>query len=83
MKTRVVSACDEEIMFAKNLRTLRERQIPHLSQSRIAKRLGVCRTTYIGYELGRRQPPAFFISNVAKYFGISTDKILREQLWKE
>ena len=83
MKTRVVSACDDELLFAKNLRTLRERQRPYLSQSRIAKRLGVCRTTYAGYELGKRQPPGFFIANVAKYFGVSTDKILREKLWKE
>ena len=83
MKTRVVSACDEELLFAKNLRTLRERQRPYLSQSRIARSLGVCRTTYVGYELGKRQPPAFFIANVAKYFGISTDKILGERLWKE
>ena len=83
MKTRVVTACDEEIMFAKNLRTLRKIQKPYLSQSRLAQRLGVCRTTYAGYELGKRQPPVFFITNVAKYFGISTDKILRERLWKE
>lgn len=83
METRVVSACDDELLFAKNLRTLRERQRPYLSQSRIAKRLGVCRTTYVGYELGKRQPPAFFIANVARYFGVSTDKMLREQMWKE
>ena len=83
MKTRVVSACDDELLFAKNLRTLRKKQRPYLSQSRIAKRLGVCRTTYVGYELGKRQPPAFFIANVARYFGVSTDKMLREQMWKE
>ena len=83
MKTRVVSACDDEYLFAKNLQLLRQNQKPYLSQTRLAKRLGVCRTTYISYEKGSRQAPAFFIAKVADYFGISADKMLREQLWKE
>lgn len=83
MKTRVVSACDEEYLFAKNLQILRQKQKPYLSQSKLAKCLGVCRTTYIGYENGSRQAPAFFIKNAASYFGITTDKMLREKLWKE
>ena len=45
MKTRVVSAYDEEYLFAKNLRMLRQKQKPYLSQNRLAQRLGVCRTT--------------------------------------
>ena len=83
MKTRVVTACDEELLFAKNLRTLREKQTPYLSQRRLCTRLGVSRSAYATYELGTRQAPAFFVSNVAKYFGVSADKLLREQLWKE
>lgn len=83
MKTRVVSACDDEYLFAKNLRILRQAQTPHLSQERLAKRLGVCRTTYISYEKGVRQAPAFFVANAAAYFGMSADRILREKLWKE
>lgn len=83
MKTRVVSAYDEEYLFAKNLRMLRQKQKPYLSQNRLAQRLGVCRTTYISYEKGSRQAPAFFIAKAAGYFGITADKMLREQLWKE
>ncbi len=83
MKTRVVSACDNEYVFAKNLRTLRQQQKPYLSQSKLSKRLGVCRTTYISYEMGSRQAPAFFVAAVADYFGITADRILREKLWKE
>lgn len=83
MKSRVVLVCDEEYLFAKNLRTLRESQTPYLSQRRLCKRLGVSRSAYTTYELGTRQAPAFFISNVAKYFGVSVDKLLKERLWKE
>lgn len=83
MKNRIVLACDDELLFAKNLRLLRQAQKPYLSQRRIAQRLGVCRTTYISYEMGRRQPPAFFVANTAKYFGVSADKLLTEKLWKE
>ena len=50
MKTRVVSAYDEEYLFAKNLQMLRQKQKPYLSQTRLAQWLGVCRTTYISYE---------------------------------
>ena len=83
MKTRVVSACDDEYLFAKNLQLLRQNQKPYLSQTRLAKRLGVCRTTYISYEKGSRQAPAFFLAKAASYFGIAADRMLREQLWKE
>ena len=83
MKNRAVTANDEEYFFANNLKMLREKQRPYLSQGRIAKRLGVCRTTYISYESGRRQPPAYFIANAARYFGVSADRLLRENLWKK
>lgn len=83
METRVVSAYSEEYLFAKNLKILRQKQKPHLSQENLAKKLGVCRTTYIGYENGSRQAPAFFIAKAAGYFGITADKMLREQLWRE
>lgn len=83
MKTRIVSAYDEEYLFAKNLQVLRKKQKPYLSQTRLAEKLGVCRTTYISYEKGSRQAPAFFIANAANYFGITADKMLREKLWKE
>ena len=83
MKTRVVLACNDEYLFAKNLKMLRKKQTPYLSQGRIAERLGVCRTTYISYETGSRQAPAFFIANAARYFGVSADRLLTEKLWKE
>jgi len=83
MKTRVVQAYDEEYIFARNLKMLRQKQKPFLSQRRLAERLGVCRSTYASYEAGTRQAPAFFIVNAAGYFGVSADKMLREKMWKE
>ena len=83
MKNRTVSAQDSEYLFAKNLELLRKLQKPYLSQERIAKKLGVCRTTYINYEKGIRQPPAFFIIRVSELYGISSDRLLMKKLWKE
>ncbi|MCR4693627.1 MAG: helix-turn-helix domain-containing protein [Firmicutes bacterium] len=83
MKTRIVSAYDDEYLFAKNLKLLRQIQKPYLSQTRLAKILGVCRTTYRNYENGVRQAPAFFVDSAASYFGITTDRMLREKIWKE
>ena len=82
MKTRKIPV-DSEYLFAENLRFLRQKQKPYLSQTRLAEELGVCRTTYSGYERGVRQAPAFFIANVAGYFEVPADKLLRETLWKE
>lgn len=83
MKNRIVSVCDEDRLFAKNLQMLRRKQTPYLSQRRLCRRLGVSRSAYAAYELGTRQAPAFFVANVSDYFGVSADKLLREQLWKE
>lgn len=83
MKNRTVWAQDEEYIFAKNLKVLRKNHKPYLSQERIAEKLGVCRTTYINYEMGKRQAPAFFVMKAANFFRISADRILSERLWKE
>lgn len=83
MKNRTVLVQDDELLFAENLKRLRKNHKPYLSQERIAERLGVCRTTYINYEMGKRQAPAFFVAKVARFFRVSADKMLNEKLWKE
>ena len=83
MKTRTVTVQDDEYIFAKNLKLLRKNRKPYLSQGRLAERLGVCRTTYIDYELGKRQAPAFFVVRASRFFGVSADEMLDKKLWKE
>lgn len=83
MKNRTVLVQDDELLFAENLKRLRKNHKPYLSQERIAERLGVCRTTYINYEMGKRQAPAFFVAKAARFFRVSADKMLNEKLWKE
>ena len=74
MKNRTVSAQDSEYLFAKNLELLRKLQKPYLSQERIAKKLGVCRTTYINYEKGIYAGGICWVSDAVNYFGSTIDK---------
>ncbi len=83
MENRTVFVNDDDYLFAKNLEMLRKTRKPFLSQKRLAERLGVCRSTYAHYEMGKRQAPAFFIAKAAEYFKISADRLLKEKLWKE
>lgn len=73
----------EEYCFSQNLKMLRLLQIPHLTQERLANKLGVSRKTYAQYEQGKRMPPAWFVLNTANYFKMSMEQLLREQLNKK
>jgi|GEM_PF-1076239 len=70
----------EEYYFSENLKMLRLLQIPHLSQERLANKLGVSRKTYAKYEQGKTMPPAWFVLNTANYFKVSMEQLLGEQL---
>lgn len=67
-----------ECYFSLNLRRLRLLRQPRLSQERLAKRLGVCRSTYSKYEQGQRMPPAWFAFSTANYFGVAVEDMFRE-----
>lgn len=64
--------------FAKNLRRLRLQRKPYLSQERLAQAVGIGRTTYINYELGRRMPPAWVVYQIASYFAVSVETLFRK-----
>lgn len=81
-KTQVyTSGC--EFYFACNLKRLRLSLFPRMSQTRLAKKLGVTRNTYAGYESGKRLPPAWFVCCTADYFKVTVDELIGQELEKE
>ena len=52
---------------------------PPLSQERLAKKLGVSRSTYANYEQGRRMPPVWFVFSTANYFCVPVEVLFQEQ----
>ena len=61
--------------FHKNFRTLRKGF--HLSQEQMAKVLHISRTTVSNYERGRMEPSIQTLKDIAQFFGISLDTLLR------
>ena len=61
-------------MFHQRIKMLREKR--GLSQSEVAKRLGVARTTYSGYELGTREPDQNTLMKLARFFDVSVDYLI-------
>lgn len=72
-----------EFYFACNLKRLRLSLFPRMSQARLAKKLGVTRNTYAGYESGKRLPPAWFVCCTADYFRVTVDELIGQELEKE
>ena len=58
-------------MFGLKLTELRKQR--GLTQSDIAKVLGIARTTYSSYEQGRRSPDVDIQNKIADYFNVSLD----------
>lgn len=57
-----------------NLRNLRAQK--GVSQSELARYLGVARSTVCQYEANRREPDNETLSKLADYFGVTVDYIL-------
>lgn len=56
------------------IRDLREDE--QYTQQFVANYLGMQLTTYRRYELGEREPPAWFIVKLSKLYNVSSDYIL-------
>ena len=69
----------ESLVFGSNLNFLRARK--KLSQTQMAVDLEIKRTSLIGYEKGV-QPPFKILVQLADYFGISIDAMMRYNLSK-
>ena len=72
----IISLVDTGVktLLSERLRELREEKGWSLAE--IGKKLGVPRTTYSNYELGKRQPPNDMIPQFADIFGVSSDYLL-------
>ena len=61
-------------MIAEKIKTLREKQ--DLTQSALAKRLGITRSSVNAWELGISVPSTQYIVELAHIFSVSTDYLL-------
>jgi transcriptional regulator with XRE-family HTH domain len=65
--------------FGSKLRALR--QAHHLSLKELASELGYTSHGYISeLERGKKQPTVEFVLKIARYFNISTDQLLKDEL---
>lgn len=60
--------------YPERMRALREDN--DLTQTDIAKMLGIAQTTYSQYELYKRPMPIEYLVALCKYYGVSADYIL-------
>lgn len=65
-------------MLRSNLKYLREKK--KLAQDKIAKMLGVSRSTYANYENEQSEPPASQLLKLARYYEVSTDDLLTKDI---
>lgn len=61
-------------MFAERLVYFRNKV--GLTQEELSKRLGMARTTYQGYENGKREPDIDTLERIAKFYETSVDDML-------
>lgn len=64
--------------LSNNLRALRT--AAGLTQKQIADELNVCRQTYSSYETGTRSPANETLLRLSKYFNVTVDQLLKENL---
>lgn len=61
-------------MLSQRMKNLRSKK--KLTQSELAKILGVARTTYAMYEQGQREPDYETLQKIADYFEVTVDYLL-------
>ncbi|WP_274623146.1 helix-turn-helix domain-containing protein [Planococcus sp. A6] len=61
-------------MLSQRMKNLRSKS--KMTQSELAKILGVARTTYAMYEQGQREPDYVTLQKIADYFDVSVDYLL-------
>lgn len=61
-------------MIGQRIRDLRKQK--KMSQSELAKIIGVTQTTIIAWETGKAEPSSSAVANLADYFNVTTDYLL-------
>ena len=70
------SQVKHNIFIMINIKIKELRQEKELTQSELAKEIGVNRRTITGYEAGRRQPDIDTIKKLCKFFNVTSDYLL-------
>lgn len=66
-------------MIAEKLKELRKNQKQKLTQEQVAKALGIDRSTYTYYELGKNRPDIDMLKKIAKLFNCSYVDLLDDE----
>ncbi|MFN8352925.1 MAG: helix-turn-helix domain-containing protein [Spirosomataceae bacterium] len=69
--------------FSQNLTFLRSQLPTKMSQEKLAEELGIKKSTWSTYEVGRAEPRYDDLVRIADYFGVSMDALLTCDLAKE
>lgn len=69
-------------ILADNIRFLRLKQVPNLSQEKIAEKLLISRDSYAKYETAKYTPPLDVLLAISRFYHISTDLLLTVDLRK-
>lgn len=79
--TKIATQRGEKNMTRKELgsRLLEERKLKGLSQTDVAKNLGIKRTTYATYERGEHDPNIEFLTAFCKLFNITMNDLVKEE----
>lgn len=72
---------DENCFFAENIKQLR--LSVNLTQEYIADRIGVGRTTYTKWELGKTEPSFCFLSQLIKIFNEAGEEVDYNRLFRK
>lgn len=66
--------------FAVNLRYLRLRNTPRISQAMLARIIGSSQRSISNYEKAYHLPPTHVLAALAKYFGLTMDELMMERV---
>ena len=62
-----------------NIRKARERVVPRMTQTHLAKRLGMSRVSVVNIEAGRQHAPLFLLWRIAEHLGTELASLIPKQ----